>query len=359
MSLRIRRGTDAQRQTVQLDAGEIAYTTDTQQLFVGDGTTIGGHNILATSAGSGLIFDNLTQKLKLQNPSGITAIQQDTAPILGGDLTLNGNDITGNGNLIINGAYQSLSFSSSPVVNPSVTTQRARGTNVSPLAVLGNDQLNKITATGYSAGSYKTSSLIIQAVSARFPVTSTAVPGRIDFAITDGVGNLNLVAYIDADMGTRLQMFQPNLTQLGVYSYLTAAGGTGTFTNFGRYAGTSTAPTIITTGDRLHTLRFMGYDGTNLLTGSQISSNVYGPISTGQLQSDIRISCRNSSGTIIPTQTNTSTQIQFGVMPVLPTFAGTAAATAAVTTPANGMMFYDSVTHKITAYANGAWEVLG
>jgi hypothetical protein len=193
----------------------------------------------------------------------------------------------------------------------------------------------------------------------------------------------------------------------------------------------------------------MGYDGTTLLTGSQISSTVYGAVSTGQLQTDIRIQCRNSSGVMITTQSNTASQVRFSVMPILPTFAGTSAATTAVSNtvtlsgtitvatggtftlgtsfagnlavgkqitisgtlsgatitgytnpttyfitatngsktftlsttsgggaitttagtltgatlvltslPVDGMMFYDSVALKITAYANGAWVAL-
>jgi len=40
--IKIRRGTDAQRQGVTLAEGEPAFTTDTKQLFVGDGVTPGG-----------------------------------------------------------------------------------------------------------------------------------------------------------------------------------------------------------------------------------------------------------------------------------------------------------------------------
>lgn len=42
MALRIRRGTEAQLQLVTPVEGELIYTTDTKDLFVGDGTTLGG-----------------------------------------------------------------------------------------------------------------------------------------------------------------------------------------------------------------------------------------------------------------------------------------------------------------------------
>jgi hypothetical protein len=61
MSLRIRRGTDAQRLTLTFDQGEVVYTTDTKKVYIGDGVTAGGTNILATSAGTGVTFNATTQ----------------------------------------------------------------------------------------------------------------------------------------------------------------------------------------------------------------------------------------------------------------------------------------------------------
>lgn len=42
MALRLRRGTDAERQTITPLEGELIYTTDTKKLYVGDGSTAGG-----------------------------------------------------------------------------------------------------------------------------------------------------------------------------------------------------------------------------------------------------------------------------------------------------------------------------
>ena len=61
MSLRIRRGTDAQRQTLTFDQGEVVYTTDTKKVYIGDGITAGGVNVLANSAGQGVTFNPTTQ----------------------------------------------------------------------------------------------------------------------------------------------------------------------------------------------------------------------------------------------------------------------------------------------------------
>ena len=53
MPLRLRRGTNAERTTITPIEGELLYTTDTKNLYVGDGTTVGGNrlNVTMTSAG--------------------------------------------------------------------------------------------------------------------------------------------------------------------------------------------------------------------------------------------------------------------------------------------------------------------
>ena len=49
MTLRIRRGTDTERLAVTPELGEPVWTTDTNALFIGDGTTVGGVAAVANS----------------------------------------------------------------------------------------------------------------------------------------------------------------------------------------------------------------------------------------------------------------------------------------------------------------------
>ena len=65
MSLRIRRGTDAQRSGITFDQGEIIWTIDTEKLYVGDGLTQGGKNAAAHLAGTNLAWNPLTDTLEL------------------------------------------------------------------------------------------------------------------------------------------------------------------------------------------------------------------------------------------------------------------------------------------------------
>lgn len=52
MALRLRRGTNAERTTQTFAVGELVYTTDTKQLYVGDGATTGGLLVSSSSATS-------------------------------------------------------------------------------------------------------------------------------------------------------------------------------------------------------------------------------------------------------------------------------------------------------------------
>lgn len=71
MSLRIRRGTEAERSGIVFDLGEIVWTTNGYKLYVGDGTTQGGINIAQNLAGDGLQFDTVSGTLQLA-PLSIT-----------------------------------------------------------------------------------------------------------------------------------------------------------------------------------------------------------------------------------------------------------------------------------------------
>ena len=59
--IQIRRGVEAQRALVTPDAGELLFTTDNKQLFVGDGATAGGL-LVGTGAGAGYVQKNAGTK---------------------------------------------------------------------------------------------------------------------------------------------------------------------------------------------------------------------------------------------------------------------------------------------------------
>ena len=166
MALRIRRGTDAQRTGKTFEVGEIVYTTDSQQVWIGNGVTAGGIPVVGSNvAGFGLVYNPTSKKIDVSglttddvsqgtnnkyfstelavdavgaalvagNPSnvgitftyaqtqddagrinatvdasaftdlGLTDIVNDTTPELGGSLNINSFNITGTGNISITG----------------------------------------------------------------------------------------------------------------------------------------------------------------------------------------------------------------------------------------------------------------
>jgi len=82
MALQVRRGTNAERLSITPLAGELIYVTDTKQLYIGDGSTVGGTTTIAGT---------------------IDSLLADTSPQLGGNLDLNGNTIVGTGSINISG----------------------------------------------------------------------------------------------------------------------------------------------------------------------------------------------------------------------------------------------------------------
>lgn len=85
MSLRIRRGTDTQRSGVRFDMGEIVWTTDLHQLWVGDGVTTGGVNITkkiaSDIAGTGLTYNTQTGRIDFGGATYTTdVIAEGTSP---------------------------------------------------------------------------------------------------------------------------------------------------------------------------------------------------------------------------------------------------------------------------------------
>ena len=83
MALRIRRGTDAQRTGKTFEMGEIVYTTDSQQMWVGDGSTQGGIPVVGSNvAGYGLTYNNISHKIQVAGLFGTKRMETITLPIV-------------------------------------------------------------------------------------------------------------------------------------------------------------------------------------------------------------------------------------------------------------------------------------
>lgn len=96
MALKLKRGTEAERLVYTPQTGELIYTTDNKQIFVGDGITPGGN----PASGGGVVAG---LSIPASDPFYAEAQLSLNDPFLDGDLHLRGNDIIGTGNIDITG----------------------------------------------------------------------------------------------------------------------------------------------------------------------------------------------------------------------------------------------------------------
>ena len=259
MSLRIRRGTDAQRQLITPDEGELIYTTNMQKLFIGDGATLGGINIGQTLAGTGLVFDTVTQTLQTTSQGGsggLSSVSADLNPALGGNLNLNSHNITGTGTIgIIGTMYASqglggnLLLNGNNIVGANSTTLLTSAGVLSAVGGLGaNLPLNGNSITGTGAINI-TGALSATSLGANLALGGYSINGSGNISITgalsatnlganlalgsyaiNGSGSINITGAITGTTlgGTLSTAAQPNVTSVGTLTSLTTSG---TFTN--------------------------------------------------------------------------------------------------------------------------------
>jgi len=265
MSLRIRRGTNSQRTGITFDLGEIVYTTDTQKLYIGDGVTAGGKNLLETSVGNGFLFNPTTQQIDF-------AI---------GNLYLNTAQVPETSNLYF-------------------TTERAQDA-VGAALVAGNafntgvtftydDANNRITAVSTGSAGLTTVS----------SDTNPSLGGNLNtgaFNIS-GSGSVTAGTITATNLGGNLNTGAFNISGSGTVTAGTVTAGTVTATNLGGNlntgafnisgtgsvtAGTVTAGTVTATnlGGNLNTGAF-NISGTGSVTAGTITAtNLGGNLSTG------------------------------------------------------------------------------
>jgi cytoskeletal protein CcmA (bactofilin family) len=170
MALRIRRGTDAERQSITPAAGELIYTTDTKALYVGDGTLVGG-KLLA---------------------SGTTIIS---------DIVLNSNDITGTGNIDITGNIDvtgNIHAQGNITADGNLTLGDADTDGITLNAELTSDIIPDQTDT-YALGSTNNrwNLAVIKSVQAD-AITSNTIAGTLDGDVKGSVFGEDSTPLIDA-----------------------------------------------------------------------------------------------------------------------------------------------------------------
>ena len=304
MSLRIRRGTEAQRTYPTFDSGELIFTTDTKQLWIGDGVTPGGSPIVGSNiTGYGLTFNASSKRIEVAGLTaddisngvnnkffstdlaqdataalfaagthtnisfqyddtlnkinatvtldgiGLTDIVNDTSPSLGGNLDLNVKDITGTGNIDIMGTIES--------------TGIITGSNINTLGLsLNSDHINSsIAFASYDALANTSSNLLV--------VGTKIIPNTL---------------YINAanDAGVIVKGISTSAVNSQSLRFATSKGSL-------------TSPTILTTDSSIGIIAFDGFDGSTYLNSVVIGATATS-VATGIVGGSLTIGVRNTAG---------------------------------------------------------------
>jgi hypothetical protein len=216
MALRIRRGTEPQRTGVILEMGEIVWTTDAKQLWVGDGLQPGGYPVVgANVAGFGLVFNTSSKRLEVGGlttndiPEGTnnkyfsTDLAQDAAALL-----------------FSTGSHTGITFQYDDTlgkINAVVTLDVTTTDNIRELAqdsvwsMLQNGSHSNIAFTYTDNG---------------------AATGTINATVTlDGIGITSVSADLSPTLGGNLGLNSRNITGTGNINITGDATVTGTVTN--------------------------------------------------------------------------------------------------------------------------------
>ena len=377
MALRIRRGTDAERQTIVPAQGEPVYVTDTKKLFVGDGATQGG-----TLVGP-------------QDQSNFDLVN-DTTPQLGGGLDLNGNDITGIGNINIDGT-----ITASGTVNLGDNS----GGDELNVGALITSSLRPATANAYDLGTpnrpwanaYIRDIVADETLTANNITVKESIVSENSTVIYNGsTDSLSVTAItastIDGDLtgsvfmdDSTTQLVDANngsfKTRLGILinDEITIADGTlplrfnateltlnysgvegdvfsSALTVMNATRGTVAAPTNLQVGD------FAGaYVITGLTAGSAdpkigLATQIDTVTGTAPLPAKFVVLGENFDGTIVPQFEVNSRGVASATGAFQnPVYADDAARDAAIPTPAAGMTVFNTTNTKLQLYTGAAW----
>lgn len=380
MALQIRRGTDAERQTITPKMGEPIYTTDQKELYIGDGTTQGGILI------SGVLVN-------------------DENPRLGTDLDLNGNDIIGTGNINIDGTITATGninlgdgaednlivggqIGSSLIPNADVTfdlgAESTRWNNVYATAIDAStirgtfdgdingsvysddsttvlvDATNNVLTgnfTGNVRNNANTEDVLNTTDKALNVRSITFDTTGAEGAIIQSPGDITIFSKTNFLSFTAPDPTNPFLKLTGYYDGVDAEAIVGA-----RARGTFLAPGALQDGDEIINLGMAPYTGASFPDGGAFKgvTNLDGSdYSTKWVAETL-----NTSGSLVVgleienggVKTNTissydSGKVEFTSVPKLPSFASDAARDAAITAPESGMIILN--VNKFQGYING------
>lgn len=413
MPLQIRRGTEAERQTLTstngLVVGELLYVADAQRLYIGTGVS-GDHKGIAitgytnedaqdaiapmftggTHTAITFAYDDNTAKINatvnLSNYQGVIeadgfigSIFADSSTTmidsLAGVFNLNGTvathiipnaDVTydlGSSTYKFRDLY--LSGSSIHLGNAIITSSGSAvdlpagsTINGAPLGLGTGSLVTDIKGSVFGDNS----SIIIDGLSNTVSASSITLGGAITIngtSITNS-GVSNVVKFDDAsiDVFTSLSSTQPGISSTGITN---GAQSSSLFSFYGS-RGTTTVPTTVNSGDAFSAMFFLGHNGTDYVGSTAMFAVADGvPNSANDsVPGKIVIATANGTDDIFTSNKQMSFDSK-GVLvaPVMQTglYADNTARDAAIVTPVAGMIILNGSTFQ--GYNGSTWVTLG
>lgn len=345
MALQIRRGTDAQRQAIRFNAGELVYTTDYKDLFVGDGTTNGGVRVAPIKSLNGLdgaaadgaltiTTDDIDAGATNKYYSSTQARIDAGAALVAGNVGNTGISFTyHNGDNTITAVVTAGGYSL-----PTAAPTELGGVKISQggLAIDGAGLLSVVTPVSAGVAGHLTYYTSVNAVGdvgtgLTWKTTQVQLPGFVG-------GELSVDGLIDV---TRIQIAR-NLTNGGLFIATQNDGlaESDTFSistahtnatepvamNLFRSRGTIASPTAIQTNDQVFNIRFLGRTpGSTLGAGlvAQLGAKVTGTVGDDVTPGELVVTLQNQAGELVEGLTVSATTSTFATQVLFPD--GTAA----------------------------------
>lgn len=416
MPLQIRRGTDAERLAMiqALAPGELVYVTDSQRLYIGNGTTMGGVAITGytnedaqDAAGAALTAGNSSN-------SGITFTYDDTGnkitaavgfTAIPTNIGLNGHNITGTGNISIEG-YVHADFKGSVYGEDSTQLVNAQDVSIRlDNTIVGNavPKAGVVADLGSSANRFRTlyvtssggldiggAIVTSNGSSVNLPAGSTinghpispldgaftrldikgSVFGDDSSMLVDGVAGtikgpvntstVNASSYVISpviDAGSNTSNGTLNIwNSSDVFATMFSTTG-GAYLDFHISRGTLTAPTATQVNDYLSGFLLKGYTGSGYARAIAVTGQQDGAVVNSNIPGKFVISAQNYLGTGDYTYTFNSRGVFETQTTRLTPFSNNTTRDTVLSSPAAGMIVYNTAAGAFQVY-NGAWTTI-
>ena len=341
MSLQIRRGNETDRLSKTFDPGELIWTTDSNQLWVGDGIHAGGINAMASMAGVGLTYNQSTKKIDF-TANGVT-LSSDS--LTEGSTNLFYTTARAQGDaaaLFANGTHSHISFIYNPSSHSISATVDFTGEGILSVSADTNPSLGgSLNIGNYSITSTGTGNINI----AGTINASTGLGGNLSLNSHNitGTGNISITGILSSSQTTNGQPLANFYGEVyPVDSWISL--------NMSR--GTPASPSAVHAGDTMSGIIVYGHDGSNysqaVAFGAEVDSN--GTVATGAVP---------GSFVVITTKTGGGrNQLLFsstGVLtaPVIQT--GLYNTSSYPSNPSKGMIIFDQQLNHFYGYNGTAW----